>query len=127
MRPLSIVAAMSYDRVQRVTAFLLALCVLCAGQPFAAPASKNNQQAAAEHPAKPLTGADDVLSHLPIVKAYQRDFAQLPERGAIPIGRAAQRWVAHAQGDGVTVCAAHWLQAPAHDPPKTIRFCTLLN
>lgn len=118
---------MSYRRLQRVIAFLLALCVLCAGQAFAAPACENNEQAAAQLPAEALDCADDVSSRLPAVKAYQRDFAQLPGHSVIAIGRAAQRWVAHAQADGLGVCAAHWLQAPAHDPPKTIRFCTLLN
>ena len=117
---------MPYDRLQRVIALLLALCVLCAGQALAAPACENNEPAAAQLPAEPSC-ADDVSSSLPVVKAYQRDFAQLPERGVIAIGRPAQRWVAHAQEDGPGVCAAHWLQAPAHDPPKTIRFCTFLN
>ena len=118
---------MSYHRRQRVVAFLLALCVLCAGQAFAAPACENNEQAVAQLPAEALACADDLSSRLPAVKAYQRDFAQLPGHGVIAIGRAPHRWETYALGHGLGVCAAHWLQAPAHDPPKTIRFCTLLN
>lgn len=118
---------MSYHRRQRVIAFLLALCVLCAGQAFAAPACENNEQAAARLPAEALACADDLSPRIPAVIAYERDFAQLPGHGVVAIGRAPQRWVAYTQGDRLGVCAAHWLQAPAHDPPKTIRFCTLLN
>lgn len=49
----------------------------------------------------------------------------MPSTSHMPVARAARLWPT-----GVGECedtnSGRRLQAPAHDPPKTIRFCTLL-
>jgi hypothetical protein len=44
----------------------------------------------------------------------------------VPVGRTARRWFVDAAPHGCGTPATTWLRSPAHDPPRTIRFCTLL-
>lgn len=49
----------------------------------------------------------------------------LPGTPGVPIRRSYRRWFGGAARDDGTVSAV-WLETPAHDPAKTVRFCTLL-
>lgn len=112
--------------VRRLVAFLLMLCLLCAGQSVAALDCAKGDGRAVPFTADQLACAGDPADDVPTVSVYLPEIAELPGHAVMVVPKAPRLWVAYSNVASRT-CAAHWLRAPAHDPPKTIRFCTLLN
>ena len=110
--------------LQRALTLLLALCVLCAGASIAASGARADQSACANAASEvEACAAHDENS---ADKRPHFDLDKLSGQADVPVSRAFRRWFSAALASDCGAGSAAWLLAPAHDPPKTILFCTLL-
>ena len=114
----------THPSLQRVFALLIAMCLFCAGANAAALAQRGDQDSArvvacdSEGCAQSSSPAADELA--------RSDVDKLSGTPKVPVRSSCRHWIFGADACESGTASVAWLRSPAHDPPKTIRFCTLL-
>jgi hypothetical protein len=57
---------------------------------------------------------------------FHRDLAKLSGNADLGLPSLVRPYVTLTFADGRSTCSVDWLRPPPRDPPKTLRFCTLL-
>ena len=109
---------------QRTLAFLIAACLLWSAQ-FSAAATCGSGGASVDALAQALA-CDGDSAGSSAAAALHHDLAQLPGNADLGFRRLVRPYLTVAFADGRATCPADWLRPPPRDPPKTLRFCTLL-
>jgi hypothetical protein len=107
---------------RRLLSAIVLLCLVCA-TPIAlgAETAERRCSASVSEP-DACNQADDRFA----AKVSHLDIDKLPGTASVPIRRATRVWLIDSLSSAATSGASLWLRSPAHDPPRTIRFCTLI-
>ena len=108
--------------LQRAFTLLLVLCMLCAGASPAALAARADQSACATYDLEACAQHNENSAE----RSSHFDLDKLFGQADLPIARSFRRWFCAASASDCGAHSAAQRPAPAHDPPKTILFCTLL-
>jgi hypothetical protein len=110
--------------LQRVFALFAAVCIVCASAnpvTFAGTLAERGCAGPA-YDAEACASEDERSAD----KSSRLDVDKLSGTPHVPFARSARRWFVDSVPHGCGTPATTWLRSPAHDPPRTIRFCTLL-
>jgi hypothetical protein len=110
--------------LQRTLAFLIAACLLWPAQ-FSAAATCGSGGASVDAVSEALA-CDSDSGGSSAAAALHHDIAQLPGNADLEFRRLERPYLTIPYADGRATCSVDWLKPPPRDPPKTLRFCTLL-
>ena len=112
--------------LHRTLAFLIAACLLWPAQFSAAATCGSGSGGGSVDAVSEALTCDGDSAGSSAAAALHHDLAQLPGNPDLGFRRLVRPYLTVAFADGRATCPADWLRPPPRDPPKTLRFCTLL-